>query len=177
MTNPKRAHAEAREIQEPWFRAQALAWVARFTVDNPLGVASEAASAARECENDYKKSAVRAWEIAALAEQGFKAQARESLSDALALGRCVEPKSSRSEVLFLLLQAAFWISHDEAQRVFEVLKASCPIEEHWRCRRAERNGRRILSGELEPRMFFWQHKTNPALGALPRCNPTLPPDP
>jgi hypothetical protein len=81
--------------------------VARFTDGDQVAVASEAARAARECEDDYKKSAVRAWEIAALAERDCTAEARKSLSEALALAKCVEPTSSRSEALLVLVQAAF----------------------------------------------------------------------
>jgi hypothetical protein len=154
-SNPKKALAQARKVNEPWFRAQGLSWVARFTDVDPVAVACEAAKAARECEDDYKKSAVRAWEIAALAERDFKREARKSLSDALALGKRVEPVSSRSEALLLLLEAAFRISRDEAKKVYEILKASCPVDEHWRCKRAVRDGERMLSGELEPRAFFW----------------------
>ena len=154
-SNPTKALAQARKVKEPWFRAQALSWVARFTDGDPIAVASEAARAARECEDDYKKSGVRAWEIAALAERDCTMEARKSLGDALALGKCVEPMSSRSEALFLLLQAAFRISRDEAMRVYEVLRASCPVDDHWRCKRAVRDGGKMISGELEPRRFFW----------------------
>ena len=129
--------------------------MARFTDGDPVAVASEAAKAARECEDDYKKSAVRAWEIAALAERSCTREARKSLSDALALGKCVEPMSSRSEVLLLLLQAAFRIGRNEAERAYEILRTSCPVDEHWRCKRAVRDGERMLSGKLEPRPFFW----------------------
>ena len=154
-SNPKKALAQARKVNEPWFRSQGLSWVARFTDGDPVAIACEAAKAARECEDDYKKSAVRAWEIAALAERDCTREARKSLSEALALGKCVEPVSSRSEALLLLLQAAFKIGRDEAERAYEILKASCPVDEHWRCKRAARNGGRMLSGELEPRAFFW----------------------
>jgi hypothetical protein len=154
-SNPKKALAQARKVDEPWFRAQALSWVARFTDGDPVAVASEAAKAARECEDDYKKSAVRAWEIAALAERDCTTEARKSLSDALALAKCVEPMSSRSEALLFLLQAAFRISRDEAKSVYEILRASCPADEHWRCKRAVRDGGKMISGELEPRPFFW----------------------
>ncbi len=59
-----------------------------------------ATEAARECGDDYKKSAVRAWEIAALAERKFTTEARKSLSEALAIAKCAQPMSSRSEALF-----------------------------------------------------------------------------
>lgn len=154
-SNPKKALAQARKVNEPWFRAQALSWVIRFTDSDPIAVASEAAKAARECEDDYEKSAVRAWEIAALAERACTKEARKSLNDALTLAKCVEPISSRSESLFLLLQAAFRIGRDEARQVYEILTVSCPVNEHWRCKRAVRDGGKMISGELQPRPFFW----------------------
>lgn len=67
--NPAKALAQARRIVDPWLRAQALSWVARFTDGDVVAVAAEAAKASRECEGDYKKSAARAWEVAALADQ------------------------------------------------------------------------------------------------------------
>jgi hypothetical protein len=154
-SNPKKALAQARKVNEPWFRAQGLSWVARFTDGDPVAVAREAAKAARECEDDYKKSAVRAWEIAALAERNCTSEARKSLNDALTLAKSVEPMSSRSEALLLLLQAALRISRDEAKAVYEVLRASCAVDDHWRCKRALRDGEKMLSGKLEPRAFFW----------------------
>jgi len=129
-SNPKKALDQARKVNEPWYRAQALSWVARFTSGDPVPVASEAAKAARECEDDYQKSAVRAWEIAALAERDCTTEARNSLSEALSLGKCVEPISSRSEALLLLLQSAFRIGRDEANKVYEILKTACPADKH-----------------------------------------------
>ena len=100
--------------------------MARFTDGDPVAVACEAAKAAQECEDDYKKSAVRAWEIAALAERDCTGEARKSLSEALAIAKCVEPVSSRSEALLLLLQAAFKIGRDEAKSVYEILRGIVP---------------------------------------------------
>lgn len=154
-SSPEKGLALARTIIDPWFRAQGLCWVARFTDGDPVAIAAEAAAAARECDDDYKRSAVRAWEIAALAERDFKKDARKTLSEAIAVAKSVEPISSRSEVLLLLLQAAFRIGRDDAGKVYEILKGSCPVDEHWRATRAVRNGGRMLSTEMEPRSFFW----------------------
>lgn len=153
-SNPKKALALAHEIPEPWYRAQALAWVARFTDDDPIGIASQAAKAAKECEDNYTKSAVRAWEIAALAERDCVSEAQKGLSEALSLAKSIEPISSRSEAMLLLLQAAFAIDEKTAEKIFAVLKASCPVEEHWRCKRAARDGEKMISGKLRPRSFF-----------------------
>lgn len=153
--NPKAALAKALRIGDPWFRAQALACVARYAVGDPLRVAALAAGAAAECPDDYQRSAVRAWEIAALAGRGHPVEARRSLHDALTLATCAQPPASRSEALMLLLQAAFVISRVDACRVFAVLTASCPAESHWQCRRAQRDAEKMLAGGLVPRPFFW----------------------
>lgn len=154
-SNPKKALAIARSISDPWFRAQALLWIARFTEGNPIPVAKEAATAASECADAYKKSAVRAWEIAALAERGLPSQAAQSLSQAVQLAKTIQPISSRSEALLLLLHAAFSISKTHANHVNSILAASCPVGEHWRCKRAVRDAAAMLSDHVQPRKYFW----------------------
>ncbi|MGC3958646.1 MAG: hypothetical protein QM813_12120 [Verrucomicrobiota bacterium] len=153
-SNSKKALDQARKINEPWFRAQALSWVARFTDGDPVAIASEAAKAAWQCEDDYKKSAVRAWEIAALAEREFTTEARKRLREVLSRIKGVMPASSRSEALLLLMQAAFKIAQKDAEEVYALLKSSCAPDEHWRCKRAIRDGEKMISAELKPQSFF-----------------------
>lgn len=154
-SDPTEALGRAHAITDPWFRAQALSWVARFTDGDPVVIAAEAAESALSCDDNYKRAAVRAWEIAALAERGFTIAAQKSLREAIALAQNAEPPSSRSEALYLLLEASFKIGHDDAAEVYEVLKASCRPDEHWRCKRAVRHGEKLMSGEMPPRSFFW----------------------
>jgi hypothetical protein len=154
-TNPKKALDKARTVSEPWFRAQALSWVARFTDADPVSVARQASKAASECDDDYKRSAVRSWEVAALAEREFTSEARTALNEALKVARTVQPISSRSEALFHLFQAAFAISDSEAGKVNSILTDTCPADAHWRCKRAIRDAAKMINGELQPRKFFW----------------------
>ena len=153
--NPREALEKARSVSEPWFCAQALSWVARFTEDDPVPIATQAAKAAFECVDDYQRSAVRSWEIAALAERKCLERAKKSLREALKLAQRVQPLSSRSEALLLLLQAAFAIRRDEAIVVNSTLIDSCPVAEHWRCKRAVKYAGQMMGGELQPRNFFW----------------------
>jgi hypothetical protein len=153
--NPGDALNKALEIHDPWFRAQALSLVARFTDADPSTIAADAGRAAMECDDDYKRSAVRAWEISALAERGLILQARQVLDEAVALAQTVTPQSSRSEALHLLVQAAFRITRDDAQRAYQVLATSCVADEHWRCKRAIRDGKAMLEGKSQPRQFYW----------------------
>ena len=154
-TDPKKALEKARSVGEPWFRAQALSWVARFTDGDPGAIAAQAAKAALECDDDYKRSAVRSWEIAALAERDCKSKAKRSLEEAIRLARSVHPPSSRSEAIFSLLQAAFAIGEGEVRTVYSTLVESCPASEHWRCKRAIRDATKMINGQLKPRAFFW----------------------
>lgn len=154
-SRPNEALKQARQVDEPWFRAQALAWVARFADSDVIEIAAEAAKAAAEGGDKYQQCAVRAWEIVALAERDYKSEASKRLREALNTAKNVEPVSSRSEALFLLLQASARIGPADAVNVYEVLKSLCPAGEHWRCQRAIRNGAKMMCGELQPRPFFW----------------------
>ena len=153
--NPGKAHRKAQGIDDPWRRAQALSWVARYTDEDPVAIAAQAAKAARECDDPYKQVAVRAWEVAALAERERVAEARSSLREASEDTKNVTPPSSRSEALLLLLQAALSISHEDAATVNTELRISCKPEDHWRCKRALLDGAKMLACELTPRPFFW----------------------
>ncbi len=145
----------ARAVSDPWFRAQALSWVARFTDADPIAIAAEAAKAAAEAHDQYQKCAVRAWEIAALAERNQFFEARRRLEEILSDVMNVEPASSRSEALLLLMQAGAKIAIVDAEKICELMNTSCRPEEHWRCKRALRHGALILSGKRTPRPFFW----------------------
>lgn len=154
-SHPRLALAKAKSVSEPWFRAQALSCVARFTDSDPVAVARLAAKAASECEDDYKRSAVRAWEVAALAERNLPDPAERALKAAVAVAEKVQLASSRSEALLSLFQAAFALGRHRAEWVRERLDATCPEAEHWRCKRARKKARQMLEGELQPRPFFW----------------------
>ncbi|MEO8573941.1 MAG: hypothetical protein ABI481_08220 [Pyrinomonadaceae bacterium] len=154
----KTDHAKALElvgrISDPWFRAQAYAHLARYAESSPLPFARKAAKCAAQCKDDYQRSAVRAWEIVALAERDYETQARRSLEEAVEIAKSVDPISSRAESLILLVQAAFAISSSDGEMVAEVLEVAC-VTEHWREKRARRDAKRMLTGEMPPRPFFW----------------------
>jgi hypothetical protein len=153
-SDPRKALEKAKVVSDPWFRAQALAWVARFTDADPLPIATLAANAATGGADDYQRSAVRAWEVAALGERGLKHEAGTALKEAVRLAETVLPAASRSEAMSLLLHAAFAIDPRQAAWVRERLEATCPEDAHWRCRRARRDARRLTGGEERPRGFF-----------------------
>lgn len=152
-TDESKAAETAGVIHDPWFQAQAWAHVARYAAD-PLRFARKAATAAANTKDDYQKSAVRAWEIAALAEREYTSQARQALTEAVVLAAKAEPIGSRAEALLLLFQSAFKISKKDAAKVAGVLESSCSST-HWRTKRATKEIGKMLMGEMPPREFFW----------------------
>ncbi|MEO1348753.1 MAG: hypothetical protein AAFW84_08130 [Cyanobacteria bacterium J06635_15] len=81
-SNPKKALEGARKISDPWFRAQALAWILRFTDADLDLIASLIEKSANACNDAYKCCAVRAWEIAALSERNILSKAKKILNTA-----------------------------------------------------------------------------------------------
>jgi len=152
-TDESKAIEVAKKINDPWFQAQAWSHLARYA-DKPLPFARKAAKSAAQGSDDYQRSAVRAWEIAALAERKLSVQARCSLAEALELAASVTPISSRAESLFLLFQAAFKISKEDAEQAAEVLRKACSSS-HWRAVRARKDVEKMLNGEMPPRGFYW----------------------
>jgi len=156
QNNVKDAYIFTKKIEQPWFKAQALAHVARYSnKSDVLKIAKEARQVAYECDDDYKKSSVRAWEIVALAERGFKKESEKALNEAMKLAVAVEPVSSRSEVLFNLFQASCHIDMRIASKLYERMNYLCPTEEHWRAKRAMKNASEVLEGKTMVREYFW----------------------
>ncbi len=152
-SNEEEAAKVAKTIDDAWFRAQAWAHIARWAAE-PTLYAQQAAKAASQGKDDYQRSAVRSWEIAALAERGLFAEAVTSLNEAVGIAKTVEPMSSRSESLVLLLQAAFKISLDHAAKVHKVIETDCDST-HWRSVRAKKLSMELVQQKMPPREFFW----------------------
>jgi hypothetical protein len=152
-TDAIRAAEIAGKIRDPWFQAQAWSHLARYA-DDPLRFSRKAAKSASQAKDDFERSAVRAWEIAALAERGFHGHAHKSLTEAVELAVIATPDGSRAESLLLLFQAAFKISNGDAVTVAQALDRSCSST-HWRSKRARKDVEKMLSGEMPPREFFW----------------------
>jgi hypothetical protein len=145
----------AQSISDPWFKAQALAWILRYSTEDILSIARMAETAATECDDDYKKTAVLAWEIAAFAERKMLAEARRVLRMALSQATSVMPLASRAEALTLLLHAAIKMGSKDESVVVDELISSCEKGSHWRCKRAIRDAGKLVNGEIQPRLFFW----------------------
>lgn len=151
-SNEEEAAKIAETIDDAWFRSQAWAHVARWAA-KPIPYARQAAMAASQGKDNYQRSAVRSWEIVALAERGLLAEAVSSLNEAVEIAATVEPMSSRSESLILLLQAAFKISLDHAITVQKVIEIACDST-HWRSIRAKKWSMELIEQSSPPREFF-----------------------
>lgn len=143
-TDSQRALQKARKISDPWFRAQALAYVARYCDQAPISIADQAAKAAEACVDTYQQCAVRAWEIAALAERSHSKSAASRLKAVLSKVRQIEPPSSRSEALTLLINAAAYINSDAVETVAKLVVRVTDCHSHWLCDRAAVNAIGIL---------------------------------
>ena len=132
-SDPSAALTLAREINDPWFACQALAWVGRFWPgDDFEGVINEAFEIGGKCSDPYQVVASAAWPVRALIERGASNQISAIVLPLLAVANEIASLASRSEALFLLFQATKpsmqtnWIPVLE-----ELIKASFPTL-HWR---------------------------------------------
>lgn len=134
-SDPDKALQLAGTISDPWFRAQALAHVARHSPTDVVALADRSAQAASACVQLYQSCAVRAWEITALAERGEPIEAQARLLATVHRSRHITPSSSRSSALLLLLHAAARIDLPLAEQVGRQIIATSNQDSNWRCQR------------------------------------------
>lgn len=127
----------ARGVSEPWFKAQALAAVARWSADDRVEpVAREAFAAAEACDDSYKRAAASAWPIRALVERGRASVALAALDQARGHALAAAPAGSQAEALFGLLQAAWSLGTATRLQLVEDLVALHERDTFWRVGRA-----------------------------------------
>jgi hypothetical protein len=142
----------ARDIRDPWYCAQALAWVARYAPDGDVeAIAAESLRWSRRCPDAYQRVAAAAWPLRALVERGSLALARARLAPLLDEERDVEPPSSRSEALLLLFEACFDLGSDSREALARRLAAVHDASGHWRSRRNLREALSMLAA-VEPQL-------------------------
>ena len=147
-SEPSAALTLSREINDPWFACQALAWVGRFwPADDFETIIIESFEMGRRCSDPYQVVASAAWPVRALVERGTSNQISAIALPLLTLANEIASAASRSEALFLLFQAAKpseprnWLPILE-----ELVKASFPTL-HWRQNRALREAILIVAAE------------------------------
>jgi hypothetical protein len=105
-SDPMRAIAVARAIEDPWFRCQALAHVARYWPGEDFEpILREASKAAESQDNRYKRVTVSAWPIRAYPERRSEPAARSLLERYAREASNIENMGGRSEALLMLFQA------------------------------------------------------------------------
>ena len=135
-TDPAAALTLARQIPDPWYRTQALAWVARFSPDQAvLPIAAESLHSAASGHDTYQQLAATAWPLRALIERGHHQTAARELQKILARESSITPPSSRSQALFLMLQAVFALGSEVRSDLALRLHRIQADAGHWRTRR------------------------------------------
>jgi hypothetical protein len=134
--DPERALDVARRIPDDWFRAQALACVARHAAENLVEpLAEESLHSARQAKEPYRTTAVSAWPIRALIERGRVGAAKRTLIEGLELVPRVQPVSSRAEALMLIWEAVFPAGRELRRLALEAISQHCEPDAHWRAMR------------------------------------------
>jgi hypothetical protein len=136
----------ARQVSDPWFRCQALAWASRFVPENDcVPIAKEAMDAARSDTDPFKVVGASCWPVRALIERGFTKHAIEAVSTVLTVANQIEQPESMAEVLFLLFNAVDPLPTDAKQIVLQALTEACVKSNGWRAKRALRETASILA--------------------------------
>lgn len=149
-TDFRRALELARKVSQPWFRCQALAWVARFAPESEVvRIVQEALRAVSHAEDPYRKVVPAAWPIRALIERGHGRRAAALLPNLIeASGRIGHPVS-RIEALLVVIQAAWPLGASTRAGVREALIAACRAASSWRAGRALRDLALMVAAEDE----------------------------
>lgn len=184
QTDSAAAETAAAEVGDPWYRAQAYAWVARYAADDELiRLAKESMDAAGSCDDPYQQAAACAWVVRALLERGQRDVALQMLELAMHAVPRISSTHRRSEALFLLYQAAFAASEGIRRSLVFALAEAHDQSDHWRAARNFRDAlvmvrdvdpefarkmargrdeensaelaRALERGAAEPRVFFW----------------------
>lgn len=149
--NPKRAVEVARAIEDPWFRCQALAYVARYWPGEDYEhFLREATKAAESQDNCYKRVTVSAWPIRAYLERDGRPPAEKLLKQFSGEATNIENMGGRSEALFMLFQAAKPFDRDLWQPVFWSLVQAMEPALAWRQTRNIRNAIAMIAADHAP---------------------------
>lgn len=147
-TRPDEALKLARTIADPWFAAQALAWVARFGTGDvgatALAEARETAKAGREA---YQKCAGLAWPMRAAIETGQVSAAKSMVGDVVVLLPKVKAAPSRAEAGGLLVEAVFPGGRSLWEPMLTAVETHAQPGNDWKAQRTYRSLAQIVFAE------------------------------
>ena len=136
LLDSQQAHTRARAIPEALFRAQALAWVARYAPPTDVvEFAREALDAALSADDPYRQVAALAWTVRALAERDHPREAEDAIDTALERAALIANPVSGVDGLFLVWQAAYPLGAPIRARVLTPLLAAACSADSWRPQR------------------------------------------
>lgn len=146
-SDPSAAYKLAKAIDDPWYRGQALAWVAWSSPDDCFdAVVKEAVGACVAAADPYQTVGAAAWPIRAMVERGRHTQAQRAVCEILLLASQIENPVNRADALFLLFQAVFPV--DELRwDVLARLISACREMESWKGPRLMRDVVSMLAGK------------------------------
>lgn len=128
----EKALSLARQVSEPWFRCQALAWAARFAPETEvIKTAEEALTSAFSAKDPYHTVGASAWPIRALIERGHEHKALHWLAELVAASATIENPVSRLKALFLLWQAVHPVKSEAKKSVLGALTRACQAADSW----------------------------------------------
>ena len=147
-SDPTRALATARAIEDPWFACQALAWVARYAPEDQFTrLVKESLRVCRTEVDPYRVVAPAAWPLRAIVERNRLEMLPSIIPELLLRAKDIEIPASRSEALFLLFQAVFPSGRENWLAVFQSLREASISLKSWRQRRNLRDALLIVWGE------------------------------
>lgn len=147
-SDPEQAIAVARAIEDPWFRCQALAYVARYWPDDDFPIIlREASKAADSQDNWYNRVTVSAWPICAYLERGCQLPAKNLLNRYVKEASNIENMGGRSEALLMLLEAAKPFDRKLWEPVFRALVQATAPALAWRQLRNIRKAAAIVAAD------------------------------
>jgi hypothetical protein len=138
----------AREVADPWFACQALAWVGRFAPeDRVVAILDEAIAVGGRAADPFRAVACIAWPLRALVERNHAHRLGPALLALLRQVPSIEHPASRSEALFLIFQAVYPAGRRWWFPVLVELRDASHPAVHWRQARSIRDAVLIAASE------------------------------
>ena len=148
-------------IADPWFRSQAIAWIARFAAAAEVTpILKEARESSWVAEDKYKIVGSSAWRMRAMIERGEQQAAADELPDLLKSAADINHPVSRLEALFLLFQSVFEV--DNCRRiVLDALLEACHDAKSWK------SGDRLRETAIMLAFAGHHDQASEVIGAMP----------
>lgn len=122
--NPDDALRIARLIRNSLYRAQAIAWVARFSPSERFDrIIEEARSASLSAEDGYIKTISACWYIRAMIERDRSEHARDDVLQVMACANDIPHPVSRLEATSTLFEAVFAVNEYRRLAVDRLIQA------------------------------------------------------